>query len=67
LEENKLAWKEHCGIKPGISYLKILHNLHKRAIGKLTYEEFGKKFLMIEARSTQIMYMGYAVKSDTQR
>jgi len=41
----------------------MLHYLHKRAIGELTYEEFGKKFLMVESRSTQIMYMGYAVKS----
>jgi 2-polyprenyl-6-hydroxyphenyl methylase/3-demethylubiquinone-9 3-methyltransferase len=67
LEENQMVWKEHRGIKPSISYVKMLRNLHKRAIGKITYEEFGKKFLMIEARSTQIMYMGYAVKSDTQR
>lgn len=63
LEENHLEWKEHRGIKPGISYIKMLHYLHKRAIGELTYEEFGKKFLMVESRSTQIMYMGYAVKS----
>jgi 2-polyprenyl-6-hydroxyphenyl methylase / 3-demethylubiquinone-9 3-methyltransferase len=62
LQENQLDWKEHCGIKPNISYLKMLRYLHKRAIGELTYEEFGKKFLMVESRSTQIMYMGYAVK-----
>ena len=55
LKENQLVWKEHRGIKPSISYVKMLLNLHKRAIGKMTYEEFGKKFLMIEARSTQIM------------
>jgi hypothetical protein len=41
---------------------KMLRYLHKRAIGELTYEEFGQKFLMTESRSTQIMYMGYAVK-----
>ncbi|MGA2405807.1 MAG: bifunctional 2-polyprenyl-6-hydroxyphenol methylase/3-demethylubiquinol 3-O-methyltransferase UbiG [Bacteroidales bacterium] len=63
LKENQLVWKEHRGIKPNISYLKMLRYLNKRAIGELTYEEFGKKFIMIESRSTQIMYMGYAVKS----
>jgi 2-polyprenyl-6-hydroxyphenyl methylase/3-demethylubiquinone-9 3-methyltransferase len=63
LKENKLTWKEHRGIKPDISYLKMLNYLHKRAIGKLTYEEFGKKFRMVESKSTQIMYIGYAVKS----
>ena len=63
LKENNLAWKEHRGLKPNISYLRMLKILHQRAIGKLTYEEFGKKFLMVESSNTQIMYMGYAVKS----
>lgn len=63
LQGNKLTWKEHRGIKPDISYLKMLNYLHKRAIGELTYEEFGKKFRMVESKSTQIMYIGYAVKS----
>jgi 2-polyprenyl-6-hydroxyphenyl methylase/3-demethylubiquinone-9 3-methyltransferase len=64
LQENQLDWKEHLGLQPNISYLKMLHYLHKRAIGKLTYEEFGNKFLMVEASSKQIMYMGYAVKNN---
>ena len=59
-----LDWKEHRGIKPNISYLKMLRYLRKRAAGKLTYEEFGKKFLMIKSRSTRIIYMGYAVKQN---
>jgi 2-polyprenyl-6-hydroxyphenyl methylase / 3-demethylubiquinone-9 3-methyltransferase len=63
IHENQLGWKEHRGIKPNISYLKMLRYLHKRAIGELTYEEFGNKFHMVESSSTQIMYMGYAVKS----
>ena len=62
LKENKLIWKEHRGLKPDISYLRMLNILHQRAIGKLTYEEFGEKFLMVESPGTQIMYMGYAVK-----
>jgi 2-polyprenyl-6-hydroxyphenyl methylase / 3-demethylubiquinone-9 3-methyltransferase len=63
LQANQLDWKEHHGIKPNISYLKMLQFLHKRAKGELTYEEFGKKFLMVESRNTQIMYMGYAIKN----
>jgi 2-polyprenyl-6-hydroxyphenyl methylase/3-demethylubiquinone-9 3-methyltransferase len=63
LNENQLIWKEHCGIKPNVSNLKMLCFLHQRAIGKLTYEEFGRKFLMVEGKSTQMMYMGYAIKS----
>ncbi len=62
LSKNQMDWKEHRGIQPNISYLKMLRYLHQRAIGELTYEEFGRKFTMIESRNTQIMYMGYAVK-----
>jgi 2-polyprenyl-6-hydroxyphenyl methylase/3-demethylubiquinone-9 3-methyltransferase len=62
LKINKLEWKEHKGIEPDISYLKMLRYLHKRATGELNYVEFGKKFRMTESRSTRIMYMGYAVK-----
>ena len=45
----------------------FLSILHKRAVGELTYEEFGKKFLMVQSRSTGIMYMGYAVKHKKQK
>jgi len=62
LLENQLDWKEHRGIKPNISYPKMLRYLHKRAVGDLTYEEFGEKFRMVESNSTQIMYMGHAFK-----
>jgi 2-polyprenyl-6-hydroxyphenyl methylase/3-demethylubiquinone-9 3-methyltransferase len=62
LHQNQLVWKEHRGAKPNISYLKILRYLRKRATGELTYQEFGKKFRMVESGSTQIMYMGYALK-----
>jgi hypothetical protein len=56
-------WDRTQKIKPNDSYLKMLNNLHKRAIGELTYVEFGKKFRMVESKSTQMMYMGHAVKS----
>jgi len=62
LKENNLMWKEHQGLGPNISYLRMLNILRQRATGKLTYVEFGEKILMVESRRTQIMYMGYAVK-----
>jgi hypothetical protein len=63
LDGNQLTWKNHCGLKPDVSYLKMLRYLRQRAVGKLTYEEFGSKFHMVECRSTAIMYMGYAVRN----
>jgi 2-polyprenyl-6-hydroxyphenyl methylase / 3-demethylubiquinone-9 3-methyltransferase len=62
LKENQMDWKEHRGLKPGVSYIRMLHYLHKRAAGELSYEEFGKKFAMVETKSLQVIYMGYAVR-----
>jgi 2-polyprenyl-6-hydroxyphenyl methylase/3-demethylubiquinone-9 3-methyltransferase len=62
LSENHLTWKDHCGLKPDISYLKMLRYLRKRAIGNLTYTEFGSKFHMVESHNTGVMYMGFAVR-----
>jgi 2-polyprenyl-6-hydroxyphenyl methylase/3-demethylubiquinone-9 3-methyltransferase len=62
LIENQLDWIEHRGIKPNVSYLKMLNYLHKKAIGNLSNEQFGEKFKMIESRSTELMYIGHAIK-----
>jgi 2-polyprenyl-6-hydroxyphenyl methylase / 3-demethylubiquinone-9 3-methyltransferase len=62
LSENHLIWKEHTGMNPDVPYLKMLKLLHRRASGKVTFEEFGKKFRMVECRSIRVLYMGYAVK-----
>jgi 2-polyprenyl-6-hydroxyphenyl methylase/3-demethylubiquinone-9 3-methyltransferase len=62
LRQNHLTWKEHKGIMPDISVLRIWRFLHLRAKGKLNYEEFGKKFNMIESSFTNVMYMGYAIR-----
>ncbi len=40
----------------------MLGYLRKRAMGDLTYEEFGEKFRIGESSCTQIMYMGHAFK-----
>jgi 2-polyprenyl-6-hydroxyphenyl methylase/3-demethylubiquinone-9 3-methyltransferase len=62
LRQNQLTWREHIGIMPDISVLKIWRYLHLRVRGELSYEEFGKKFRMVESTFTNVMYMGYAVK-----
>jgi hypothetical protein len=53
---------EFSGAKPNISYFNMLRYLHKRATGEFSYEEFGKKFRMVESSSIKIMYIGYALK-----
>ena len=60
----KMEWKEHRGIKPNISVLKILSLLNQRSKGILSYEEFGNKFRLIEGNSLCVSYLGYAIKKD---
>jgi 2-polyprenyl-6-hydroxyphenyl methylase/3-demethylubiquinone-9 3-methyltransferase len=64
LSQNHFTWKEHRGIMPDISPRRIWRYLHLRVKGELTYEEFGKKFLMEESNFTNVMYMGYAIKNE---
>ena len=63
LHQNHLSWRQHIGIMPDISVLKVWRYLHLRVKGDLTYEEFGKKFQMIESPFINVMYMGYAMKN----
>jgi 2-polyprenyl-6-hydroxyphenyl methylase / 3-demethylubiquinone-9 3-methyltransferase len=63
LRQNNFEWKEHIGIMPDVSLLKIWRYLHIRVNGNLTYEEFGKKFQFAESRFKNVMYMGHAVKN----
>ena len=63
LHQNQMIWQEHIGIMPNISVLKIWRYLHLRVKGDLTYEEFGKKFQMVESSLTNVMYMGYAINN----
>jgi 2-polyprenyl-6-hydroxyphenyl methylase/3-demethylubiquinone-9 3-methyltransferase len=62
LQHNNLEWKEHRGTSPNLSYPEILYYLHKRAKGKLSYNDLGEKLLLVESDDMNIMYMGYAVK-----
>jgi 2-polyprenyl-6-hydroxyphenyl methylase/3-demethylubiquinone-9 3-methyltransferase len=66
LGQNNLEWKEHIGMEPNVSLLKVLRYLRKRAKGLLTYKDMGKKLYMVESRNMNIMYMGYAVKTNPQ-
>jgi len=63
LHQNHLSWRQHIGIMPNITVLKVWRYLHLRVKGDLTYEEFGKKFQMIESPFINVMYMGYAMKN----
>jgi 2-polyprenyl-6-hydroxyphenyl methylase / 3-demethylubiquinone-9 3-methyltransferase len=64
LSQNQLTWKEHIGIMPDISVLRIWRYLYLRAKGYLNYDEFGQKFRMTESPLTNVMYMGYAIKNE---
>lgn len=63
LRQNQLTWKEHIGIIPDISVLKIWRYLYLRAKGYLNYDELGKKFHMRESSLKTVMYIGYAIKN----
>jgi 2-polyprenyl-6-hydroxyphenyl methylase / 3-demethylubiquinone-9 3-methyltransferase len=59
-----MEMKENVGIVPDVAVLKILSFLHQRASGKLSFKNFGSKFSLIEGRSINVSYMGYAIKRD---
>ncbi len=67
LGQNNLEWKEHVGMGPNVSLLKLLRLLRKRAAGLMTYKDIGRYLFMVESRSMNIMYMGYAIKTDIQK
>jgi 2-polyprenyl-6-hydroxyphenyl methylase/3-demethylubiquinone-9 3-methyltransferase len=64
LGQNNLEWKEHMGMVLNVSILTALRYLRKRARGLLTYKELGSNVYMVESRNMNIMYMGYAVKTN---
>jgi 2-polyprenyl-6-hydroxyphenyl methylase/3-demethylubiquinone-9 3-methyltransferase len=63
LGQNNLEWKEHMGMELNVSFLKFLHYLRKRARGGLTYKDLGERLFVVESSNMNIMYMGYAIKS----
>jgi 2-polyprenyl-6-hydroxyphenyl methylase/3-demethylubiquinone-9 3-methyltransferase len=63
LRQNSLEWKEHRGMGINASPLFFLRNLRKRARGELTYQDLGKKLFLVESDNLNLMYMGYALKS----
>ena len=63
LGQNNLEWKEHMGMELNVSLLDFLRYLRKRARGELTYKDLGEKLFAVESSNLNIMYMGYAIKS----
>lgn len=62
VRENRLAWKEHRGMKPSVSVPTVLRYLRRRAAGEWSYAELGEKVRLVESRITAVMYLGCAVK-----
>ena len=46
-----------------VSFMKFLRYLRKRARGVLTYKDLGERLFVVESSNMNIMYMGYAIKS----
>jgi len=67
LGQNNLEWKEHRGMRPNVSLLKFLSYLRKRARGVLTYKHLGARLFAVESSNMDIMYMGYAIKSQSSK
>jgi 2-polyprenyl-6-hydroxyphenyl methylase/3-demethylubiquinone-9 3-methyltransferase len=63
LRQNNLEWQEHRGMELNVSLLNFLRYLRKRARGELTYKDLGEKLFAVESNNLNIMYMGYAIKS----
>ncbi|WP_243369763.1 bifunctional 2-polyprenyl-6-hydroxyphenol methylase/3-demethylubiquinol 3-O-methyltransferase UbiG [Geotalea sp. SG265] len=62
LGNNHLCWREHRGVMPATSPIKTLSYLRRRARGEWNYKDLALRLQLVEGRSTQVMYMGYAVK-----
>jgi 2-polyprenyl-6-hydroxyphenyl methylase/3-demethylubiquinone-9 3-methyltransferase len=63
LGQNNLEWKEHMGMELNVSFLQFLRYLRKRARGVLTYKDLCERLFVVESSNMNIMYMGYAIKS----
>ncbi len=64
LRRNGLEWREHRGIVPGASPLRLPGYLRRTARGEWPLSELGRRAVMTESRFTAVMYMGYAVKTE---
>lgn len=64
LRRNGLLWREHRGIVPGASWLRLPGYLRRTARGEWTLSDLSRRAVMVESGFTGVMYMGYAVKAD---
>lgn len=52
------------GMAPNVGPLRMISLLRKRARGRLTYAELGRRFQLKESNDLKVGYMGYAVKEE---
>ena len=62
--KNGLQWKEYVGSSPNVSLPTMLGYLRKRVKGEWSFEDLGKHFWLIESNDMNILYGGYAVKTE---
>ncbi|TLD71803.1 3-demethylubiquinone-9 3-O-methyltransferase [Phragmitibacter flavus] len=62
MEAKGLTVKEFRGSKPSASIPTMLKYLRKRAKGEWTFKQLSEKFLLIEDKDMNILYMGLSVK-----
>lgn len=63
LRLNGLERREHRGLVPGASPLRLPGYLRRTARGEWTLSDLGRRAVMVESGFTAVMYMGYAVKT----
>jgi len=67
LAEHQLVSQELKGLSPGMNFIAHYFNLRKRAIGKMSWQELGKRLKLNINRNTTCTYIGYAVKQPLTR
>jgi 2-polyprenyl-6-hydroxyphenyl methylase / 3-demethylubiquinone-9 3-methyltransferase len=63
LQEKGFHLKEFQGSKPSVSMLTMLSYLRKRAKGEWNFRQLGEKFILVEDKDMNMLYLGLAVKS----
>ena len=63
LAEHQLVSQELKGLSPGMNFIAHYFNLRKRARGKISWQELGKRLKLRINHNTTCTYIGYAVKT----
>jgi 2-polyprenyl-6-hydroxyphenyl methylase/3-demethylubiquinone-9 3-methyltransferase len=54
--------REVRGMSPNLNPLALMRLLRQRVKGKISYQEVGKRFKLIETSNLSVIYMGYSIK-----